>query len=52
VLLELDLTRLNKIITAIAPGSQKIFTVTDTGRFAPELLQNMKIIKIENGRLT
>ncbi|MDR2428726.1 MAG: DNA replication/repair protein RecF [Candidatus Margulisbacteria bacterium] len=51
VLLELDLTRLNKIITAIAPGSQKIFTVTDTGRFAPELLEGMKIIYIEDGKL-
>ncbi|GBR72372.1 DNA recombination protein RecF [Candidatus Termititenax spirochaetophilus] len=51
VLLELDLERLNKIITAIAPGSQKIFTVTDTGRFSPEILSGMKIIKIEKGRL-
>ena len=51
VLLELDLTRLSKIITAIAPGSQKIFTVTDTGRFAPELLKDMQIVKIENGKL-
>ncbi|GBR73381.1 DNA recombination protein RecF [Candidatus Termititenax aidoneus] len=51
VLLELDLVRLNKIIAAIAPRSQKIFTVTDTGRFAPELLKDMRIIKLENGRL-
>ncbi|MDR1452362.1 MAG: DNA replication/repair protein RecF [Candidatus Margulisbacteria bacterium] len=51
VLLELDLTRLNKIITAIAPGSQKIFTITDTSRFAPELLEGMKIIKVDNGRI-
>ena len=52
VLLELDLERLNKIISAIAPQSQKIFTVTDTGRFSPDILREMKIIKIENGRLT
>ncbi|GBR77428.1 DNA recombination protein RecF [Candidatus Termititenax dinenymphae] len=51
VLLELDLERLNKIITAIAPGSQKIFTVTDTGRFSAEILREMKIIKIDNGRV-
>jgi DNA replication and repair protein RecF len=51
VLLELDLIRLNKIIAAIAPDSQKIFPETDPGRFAPELLKEMKIIRIENGRL-
>jgi DNA replication and repair protein RecF len=51
VLLELDLARLNKIITNIAPNSQKIFTVTDTGRFAPELLKDLKIINIENGKI-
>ena len=51
VLLELDLERLNKIITAIAPDSQKIFTVTDTGRFSADILRGMKVIKIENGRV-
>ncbi|MDR1998190.1 MAG: DNA replication and repair protein RecF [Candidatus Margulisbacteria bacterium] len=51
VLLELDVERLNKIITALAPQSQKIFTVTDTGRFAADALQKMRIIRVKQGRL-
>jgi len=51
VLLELDLERLNKIITVIAPQSQKIFTVTDTGRLSAEALRGMKVIKLDGGRL-
>ncbi|MDR2431743.1 MAG: DNA replication and repair protein RecF [Candidatus Margulisbacteria bacterium] len=51
VLLELDAERFNQVITAIAPQSQKIFTVTDTGRFAAGLLDKLKIIKITQGKI-
>ena len=51
VLLELDLARLHKIISAIAPGSQKIFTVTDTSRFSQEILRELKIMELAGGKL-
>jgi len=52
VLLELDLERLNKIIAVIAPQSQKIFTVTDTGRLSADVLRGMRVIKIAEGKVS
>lgn len=46
VLLELDIERFNKIITNLAPGSQQIFTVTDTHRFEQSVLGSLTQICI------
>lgn len=47
VLLELDVERFNKIIHTIAPGSQQIFTVTDTHRFNQDILQSVTLVEID-----
>ncbi len=46
VLLELDLKRFNNLLREILTDSQKLFTVTDTNRFAPDVLEKMQIIEI------
>lgn len=46
VLLELDLLRFNNLLRETLQTSQKIFTVTDTRRFDPQILTNLKIINL------
>ncbi len=50
VLLELDLERFNKIIKETLADSQKIFTVTDTKRFDPDLLKQLHCIELTTER--
>jgi DNA replication and repair protein RecF len=52
VLLELDIERFNKIITRLAPGSQQIFTVTDTSRFEKSILEAVTLIELSVSRGT
>ena len=47
VLLELDISRFNKIISRLAPESQQIFTVTDTSRFESSVLEKLSLIQID-----